>query len=152
MTENKMQRRGFLQCMAAAVALVLIKPINAFAAIWNSSAFEAVKLDEATNHLNVEVEIVSQDIIIMAPDQAENGAIVQVEVTSNIANTESMAILVENNPTPLIAHFTFTNGAEPYIVTRIKMAETSDIKILVKAGDQYFSNTKNVIVLENGCG
>jgi sulfur-oxidizing protein SoxY len=152
MTENKMQRRGFLQCMAAAVALVLIKPINAFAAIWNSSAFEAVKLDEVTNHLNVEVEIVSQDIIIMAPDQAENGAIVQVEVTSNIANTESMAILVENNPTPLIAHFTFTNGAESYIVTRIKMAETSDIKILVKAGDQYFSNTKNVIVLENGCG
>ena len=75
MTENKMQRRGFLQIMATAVALVLIKPINAFAAIWNSSAFEAVKLDEATNHLNVEVEIVSQDIIIMAPDQAENGAI-----------------------------------------------------------------------------
>ncbi|MSP86828.1 MAG: thiosulfate oxidation carrier protein SoxY [Methylotenera sp.] len=146
------QRRNFLQIVARALALGLMTPINVFAAIWNKAAFEALKLDEASNQLNVEVEIVSQEIDIIAPDLAENGAIVQVEVTSRIANTESMAILVENNPTPLIAHFTFTHGAEPYIVTRIKMAETSDIKVLVKVGDQYFSNTKNVTVLENGCG
>ena len=152
MSENSMQRRNFLQLLAGVFALVLIKPINAFAAIWNKTAFEAIKLNEVSNYLNVEVEIVSQDIIIMAPEQAENGAIVQIEVMSNIANTETMAILVENNPTPLIAHFTFSNGAQSYIVTRIKMAETSDIKVLVKVGDQYFSNTKNVIVLENGCG
>jgi sulfur-oxidizing protein SoxY len=32
------------------------------------------------------------------------------------------------------------------------MAETSDIKIIVKAGSQYFTASKNVVVLENGCG
>jgi sulfur-oxidizing protein SoxY len=32
------------------------------------------------------------------------------------------------------------------------MAETSDIKVVVKAGSQYFTNAKNVVVLENGCG
>jgi sulfur-oxidizing protein SoxY len=37
-------------------------------------------------------------------------------------------------------------------VTRIKMAETSDIKVVVKAGSQYFTYSKNVVVLENGCG
>ncbi len=152
MTENNMPRRGFLQLLAMGFAWALITPINALAAIWHKNAFEAAKLEEVTNYLNVDVEIVSQDIIIKAPDQAENGAIVQVEVISNIADTASMAILVENNPTPLIAHFTFSHGAQPYIVTRIKMAETSDIKVLVKAGEQYFSNTKSVIVLENGCG
>jgi sulfur-oxidizing protein SoxY len=46
----------------------------------------------------------------------------------------------------------FSNGAEPYVVTRIKMAETSDIKIVVKADGRYFTNAKNVVVLENGCG
>jgi len=32
------------------------------------------------------------------------------------------------------------------------MAETSDIKVVVKAGAQFFTRSKNVIVLENGCG
>ena len=76
----------------------------------------------------------------------------QVEIKSNIANTESIAILVDKNPTPLIATFKFSNGAEPFVVTRIKMAESSDIKVVVMAGGQYFTNARNVVVLENGCG
>ncbi|HSH53542.1 MAG TPA: thiosulfate oxidation carrier protein SoxY [Methylotenera sp.] len=143
-----MQRRNFLLGLLSAIILA---PINAFAAIWNKAAFEAVKLDDASKILDINGETISQQIQITAPDRAENGAIVQVEVRSEIANTEAIAILVEKNPTPLIANFMFSNGAEPFVVTRIKMAETSDIKVVVKAGDQYFTNSRNVVVLENGC-
>ena len=143
-----MQRRNFLLGLLSAIILA---PINAFAAIWNKAAFEAVKLEDASKILDISGETISQQIQITAPDRAENGAIVQVEVKSNIANTEAIAILVEKNPTPLIANFMFSNGAEPFVVTRIKMAETSDIKVVVKAGDQYFTNSRNVIVLESGC-
>lgn len=144
-----MQRRGFLLGL---LSLIILAPINALAAIWNKAAFETSKLNEAIKNLDIHDEIVSQDIQIIAPDRAENGAIVQVEVKSNIANTVAISILVEKNPTPLIANFMFSNGAEPYVVTRIKMAETSDIKVVVKAGNQYFTNSRNVVVLENGCG
>ena len=144
-----MQRRGFLLGL---FSLVILAPINALAAIWNKAAFETNKLNVAIKNLDIHDEIVSHDIQIIAPDRAENGAIVQVEIKSNIANTEAIAILVEKNPTPLIANFMFSNGAEPSIVTRIKMAETSDIKVVVKAGNQYFTNSRNVVVLENGCG
>jgi len=147
-----MQRRNFLSLLFGTVTLILMQPVNALAALWNKAAFETVKLNEATKNLAIHDEIVSQDIQIIAPDRAENGAIVQVEVQSNIANTETISILVEKNPTPLIAHFKFSNGAEPFVVTRIKMADTSDIKVVVKAGDQYFTHSRNVIVLENGCG
>ena len=143
-----MQRRNFLLGL---LSVIILTPINAIAAIWNKAAFEAVKLDDATKILDINGEIISQQIQITAPDRAENGAIVQVEVKSNIANTEAIAILVEKNPTPLIANFMFSNGAEPFVVTRIKMAETSDIKVVVKAGDQYFTNSRNVVVLEGGC-
>lgn len=143
-----MQRRNFLVGLLSAIILA---PINAIAAIWNKAAFEAVKLDDASKILDISGETISQQIQITAPDRAENGAIVQVEVKSNIANTEAIAILVEKNPTPLIANFMFSNGAEPFVVTRIKMAETSDIKVVVKAGDQYFTNSRNVVVLEGGC-
>lgn len=144
-----MQRRNFLLGLISAALLV---PLQAFAALWNKPAFEAVKLSDAELGLEISGEITSQDIQVSAPDMAENGAIVQVEIRSNIPNTESLMILVEKNPTPLIAHYKFSNGAEPFIVTRIKMAETSDIKVIAKVGSQYFTNAKNVVVLENGCG
>ncbi len=144
-----MLRRNFLLGLLSAMILV---PIKVLAAIWNKSAFEATKWQDATKYLNIGAEIASGDIEIIAPDRAENGAIVQVEVKSNIPNTEAIAILVEKNPTPLIANFMFSNGTEPFVITRIKMAETSDIKIVVKVGTQYFTHSKNVIVLENGCG
>jgi sulfur-oxidizing protein SoxY len=130
----------------------MLLPIQALAAVWNKTAFEATKLAEAEKGLAIESETPSKDIEIIAPDRAENGAIVQIEITSHIPNTNAISVLVEHNPTALIGHFMFSNGAMPYLVTRIKMAETSDIKIIVKAGDKYFTNSKNVEVLENGCG
>ena len=144
-----MQRRSFLLGMLTLIALA---PVKVWAALWNKTAFEAVKINDATRSLNISAEIPTQNIVIIAPDRAENGAIVQVEVHSKIENTEAIAILVEHNPTPLIANFMFSNGAEPFVITRIKMAETSDLKIIVKSGTQYFTRSKNIIVLENGCG
>jgi sulfur-oxidizing protein SoxY len=146
-----MQRREFLKLLTGAIAVMLL-PIHALAAVWNKTAFEANKLVEAEKGLAIEGETPSKDIDIIAPDRAENGAIVQIEITSHIPNTDAISVLVEHNPTALIGHFIFSNGALPYLVTRIKMAETSDIKIIVKAGDKYFTNSKNVEVLENGCG
>lgn len=147
-----MQRRDFIKLISGSFALAFIAPMNVFAAIWNKAAFETTKLNEVEKCLEINSENLSQDILITVPDKAENGAIVQVEVKSNIPSTETISILVEKNPTPLIAHFQFSNGAEPFVVTRIKMAETSDVKVVVKAGNLYFTNAKNVIVLENGCG
>jgi sulfur-oxidizing protein SoxY len=147
-----MQRRDFIKLISGAFALAFTVPMNAFATIWNKTAFQATKLNEAEKNLEISSEKLSQEILITVPDKAENGAIVQVEVKSNIPNTETISILVEKNPTPLIALFKFSNGAEPFLVTRIKMAETSDVKVVVKAGNQYFTNAKNVVVLENGCG
>lgn len=147
-----MHRRIFLK-IASGIALALIlQPMHAMATIWNKLAFEAVKINDAKNNLGVGQETPSTDIDIVAPDRAENGAIVQIEITSRIPNTETISVLVENNPTALIAHFVLSNGALPQLVTRIKMADTSDVKVIVKAGGAYFSAAKNVVVLENGCG
>ena len=146
-----MQRRDFVKMLFAVSALALV-PVRAFAAMWNANAFESTKLNSALTGLGIAEIKASEQIRIIAPEKAENGAVVQIEVKSEIANTETLAILVENNPTPLIAHFVFSEGADAYIVTRIKMAETSDVQAIVKVGNQYFSAKKRVEVLENGCG
>lgn len=147
-----MQRRHFLKIVLGTIGGILLMPVSVLAAAWNKLAFEATSMDVASKNLNVASEQPSKQIEIVAPDKAENGAVVQVEVISHIPNSEAIAILVEKNPTPLIANFMFSNGAEPYVITRIKMAETSDIKAIVKVGDRYYSATRKVEVLENGCG
>ena len=157
MQADNSKRRQFLGLISASLATALLLPLRAMAAIWNKAAFDAIKLGDAAKNLAINAEIPSKDIEIIAPDRAENGAIVQIEITSRIANTEAIAVFVEKNPTALIGNFMFSQyqennlGAMPQIVTRIKMAETSDIKIIVKAGNQYFTASKNVIVLESGC-
>lgn len=146
-----MQRRSFLQLLLGVAATLLLAPVSALAALWNKAAFESPTLPGALKGLAIPRETPSADIEIVAPARAENGAVVQVEIISRIPNTEAIAILAEKNPTPLIANFMFSNGAEPFVITRIKMAETSDIQVIVKAGDQYFKASRRVEVLENGC-
>jgi sulfur-oxidizing protein SoxY len=132
-------------------AAILWVPIQALAAIWNKAAFEATSTPEAIKGLGITEEIPSKDIEIVAPDFAENGAVVQVEVRSRIPNTEAIAILVDKNPTQLIANFMFSNGAEPAVVTRIKMAETSNVQVIAKVGERYFTASKMVEVSLSGC-
>lgn len=146
-----MQRRKFIKFLLSAASVSLL-PARAFAAIWNASAFQATQVDVALAGLGIGSLKPSSMINVTAPDKAENGAVVQIEVTSNIPNIESIAILVDKNPTSLIAHFKFSHGADPFVVTRIKMAETSDVQAVIKADNQYFVAKKRVEVLENGCG
>ena len=138
-----MQRRGFLQTLLGTIILL---PVQAWAAIWNKPAFDAIELNAAEKALDMSANIPIGDISINAPSFAENGAVVQIEVTSNIKNTEAIAILVEKNPTPLIANILFSQGVLPKVITRIKMAETSQLVVIVKSGNQYFKASRQIEV------
>ncbi len=147
-----MNRRLWLKGLAAFGLAVLVTPLRALAAVWNKPAFESAQMDGALRGLGIVQAGPTRDVVLIAPDMAENGAIVQVEVESRIPNTEAIALLVEKNPTPLIANFMFSNGADPYVITRIKMAETSELKAIVKAGGQYYTVSRKVEVALGGCG
>lgn len=151
-------RRTFLKgagaagTVAVAVAAGLLKPTQVLAAEWNKSAFEAKGMPDAMKTLGATGAADSKDILIKAPDIAENGAVVPVEVTSKIAGTQSIAIFAEKNANPLVASFDLSNGAEGYVSTRIKMGQTSNIRIVVKAGGKYHTAVKEVKVTIGGCG
>lgn len=147
-----MNRRQALKACALLIATTLAMPLRALAAIWNQPAFESREVDGALQGLGMTNIGPSRDIVLTAPDMAENGAIVQIEVESRIPNTEAISILVEKNPTPLIANFVFSNGALPSLITRIKMAETSELKAIVKADGKYYSVARKVEVALGGCG
>ena len=151
-------RRTFLKgagasgTVAVAIAAGLLKPTEVFAAEWNKSAFEAKGVADALKSMNAGAPVDSKDILIKAPDIAENGAVVPIEVTSKIAGTTSIAILAEKNINPMIADFVLSNGAEGYVSTRIKMSTTSLIRAVVKAGGKTYTAAKEVKVTIGGCG
>jgi sulfur-oxidizing protein SoxY len=137
--------------VAVAVAAGLLKPTLAMAGA-PRSAFEAKNVGDALKGMGATGAADSKDITIKAPDIAENGAVVPVEVTSGIADTTSIAIIAEKNATPLVADFDMANGAQGFISTRIKMGQTSLVRAVVTAGGKSYTATKEVKVTIGGCG
>ena len=148
---NVLKGAGAVGAVSVAVVAGLMKPTTAFAG-WNKAGFESRNLDGAMSSIDGGGAAASGDISVKAPDIAENGAVVPVEITSSIAGTDSIAIIGEKNTLPLIAVFNLSNGAQGYISTRIKMGSTSNVIALVKAGGKAYKAHKEVKVTIGGCG
>ncbi|HUL40777.1 MAG TPA: thiosulfate oxidation carrier protein SoxY [Burkholderiales bacterium] len=151
---DKLRRTFLLNAVATAAAFIagVIKPAGIWAATWNKSAFQARALADALKEIGATDAERSNDILIRAPDLAENGARVQLEVTSNIPGTRTIAIIAEKNPFPLVASFQFSNGAEAYISTYIKMGESANVRAVVNADGKVYTAAKEVRVTIGGCG
>ncbi|TDY03907.1 thiosulfate oxidation carrier protein SoxY [Thiohalophilus thiocyanatoxydans] len=153
-----MQRRTFLKgslagsTVAVAVGAGLLTP-GAVMAAWPKRAFETEDMQTAMKDLfgTAQTEP-TDDISIKAPDIAENGAVVPVSITSGIAGIEEIAIIAEKNGTPLAANFKLADNAKGFVSTRIKMAKTSNVVAVVKAGGKAYSARKEVKVTIGGCG
>ena len=142
-----MTRRSLL----AVLGLLLAKPLTVLAA-WNEQAFGAKTAADALKSLGTPSAEASGGIVIEAPQIAENGAVVPIEVTSNIQGTTSLAVLVEKNPYPLVAKFDFMEGALPFVKINAKMGETSDVRVVATAGGKHYQATKEIKVTIGGCG
>jgi sulfur-oxidizing protein SoxY len=94
----------------------------------------------------------SKDILIDAPQIAENGAVVPIEITSNIANTRSIAVVIEKNPFPLAAKFDFGEGALPFVKLNAKLGESSFVRVVAEAGGRFYTAAREVKVTIGGCG
>jgi sulfur-oxidizing protein SoxY len=149
-TATGRRRRMLLGMLAALVAG--LAPLRALAAEWNKAAFDAHALPDALKAIGVGSATESDKIELKAPEIAENGAIVPVEITSRIPGTESIYIFADKNPQPLVAEFDFTGATDPFISTRIKMGETSKVRVIVKAGGKFYATTRDVKVTIGGCG
>jgi len=140
-------RRATLGMLAAA----LLKPLAALAA-WNKDAFGAKTAQDALRGIGAVNPTASQDIVIEAPQIAENGAVVPIEIVSNIPGTRSIAVVIEKNPFPLAAKFDFMEGALPFVKLNIKMNETSDVRVVAAAGGRHYTAAKEIKVTIGGCG
>ena len=152
-------RRKFLKGGVSAALLSpllgtgLLIPTGVLAADWNKNAFTARNVNDALKAYGSANAAESRDITINAPEIAENGAKVEVEITSNIANTRSLAIFADKNPMPMCSTIEFSGPAQPYVRAQLKLSETTRIRAVAKTSDgKSYVAFREIKVTLGGCG
>jgi sulfur-oxidizing protein SoxY len=152
----KQSRRRFVKSTGGLLGLLLaagfLRPDEVAAEQWNKAAFETKKMEDLVKLLGGSAAQESAEVAIVAPDIAENGAVVPIGVASRIDKTSSIAILVEKNPNVLAATFAIPQGTLPEVQTRVKMAQTSNVFALVKADGKFYYAAKEIKITLGGCG
>ncbi len=138
--------------LLAAAAAILLKPFAALAATWNKDGFGAKTTADALKTLGATQPLPSKDLLIEAPEIAENGAVVPIEITSNVPGTTSIAVLIDKNPFPLVGKFDFMEGALPFVKLNAKVGETSEVRVVAEALGRHYVATQEIKVTIGGCG
>ncbi|MEO9781786.1 MAG: thiosulfate oxidation carrier protein SoxY [Sedimentitalea sp.] len=97
-------------------------------------------------------EVAEGGVTLTAPEIAENGNTVPIEVSA--PGAVSILILAASNPEPGVATFNFGPlAAEQAASTRIRLAGTQDVIAVAKMADGSFAKaTATVKVTIGGCG
>ncbi|UCD67169.1 MAG: thiosulfate oxidation carrier protein SoxY [Betaproteobacteria bacterium] len=144
-------RRKIITFIGAMTGMVMA-PLKLLAAQWNAKAFDETRFPDSLKSIGAFELIESDQIQLKTPEIAENGAIVPIQVISEIPNTETVFVFAEKNPQPLVASFTFVRNVEPFFATRIKMGESAKVHVVVRADGQHYTTSRDVKVTIGGCG
>jgi sulfur-oxidizing protein SoxY len=148
-------RRLLLKGALAGVGLAATGSLafaDADAKDWPANAFKQKSEAETLKDLYGKSAEASDKISLDAPEIAENGAVVPVSVASTLPGVTAISILVLENPNTLAAAYKISEGTEPSVSNRLKMAKTSKVVAVVEAGGKLYTTSKEVKVTVGGCG
>ena len=148
------ERREFL---AYAGAALLARFLGNPGVTWgaernaNANAFNARNPESVYAALGLEPPTETGSIVIVAPDVAENGAQVPVEVHVRLARVQRILLIGERNPYPLLADISLGERSEPWFEAKVKLAESSRIRVIAQADGRLYSASRPVRVIVGGC-
>lgn len=137
-----MTRRTFVGTGLTAVAAFLAMPLTA----------TAQEVEEAISAFTGGADMADEGITLIAPEIAENGNTVPIEVSSEGA--EAIMILATGNPSPDVATFNFGPASgSPSASTRIRLAAEQEVLAIARRADGTFVSARQTVrVTIGGCG
>lgn len=124
-----------------------------FAHAFNKAAFEAKSVQDVVKALGGGAPAESKDVTITGPDIAENGAVVPLGAATTLTGVKHLLLLVEKNPSALIAVFNVSDSVDANFSTRAKMGQSSDVYAVAVMNDgKALFAKKEVKVTLGGCG
>jgi len=150
LNRRQLTRRQWLGGMFALCGAAIL-PSRLFAA--TTTAFKATDTKAVFQDLFGDLPIEESDAVhLRTPNIAENGAVVPVSVSTDIAGVESISLIIDENPNPLSASFNLTADAVADISFRVKIGKSSTVRAMVKTSDKVYMATREVKVTIGGCG
>ncbi len=154
-----MKRRLFLisalasgaPLLAASKGLLIPREVIA---TWPETAFTTESLQDAMTRLLGASDAEPSELIeIELGEVSENAANVPINVRADgFDNVESISLFSEKNPIPLLASFEMTDMIANRLNTRIRLAETTHVVVIVKADGRLYSARKKTKITAGGCG
>ena len=147
-------RRETLKQSAVVAGLLASAGFPQFAqAAFNKTAFDAKTGQDAVKAAGGGAVAESKDVTITGPDIAENGAVVPLGVSTSLSGVKQLLILVEKNPSTLVALFHVSDAVDANFSTRAKMGQSSDVyAVAIMADGKALYAKKEVKVTLGGCG
>ena len=121
---------------------------------WLKEDFSRGTFDDTLSYLFEDAKFIDSRKIKISrlPRVAENGASVPITVSSSLDNVERIYILVEKNPSPLSIDFHLSLAVDARVSARLKMAETSNVIVIIESEGKLYRKSKFVKVTVGGCG
>ena len=135
-------RRQTIALGAAAAATGAIAPRLAF----------ADATDDAIAAFTGGADVAEGGVTLTAPEIAENGNTVPIEVSA--PGAEAITVFAAGNPNPEVVTFNFGPlSGDQMASTRIRLAQTQDVVAVAKMSDGTFAKaSQEVKVTIGGCG
>lgn len=149
-----MNRRSVIKivgAITAAAVATLALPRAVFAA-YSEKIFRVKTEEEALEGaFGSSATTPSDKVKLKAPDIAENGAVVPLQVSTDL-KADSIAILIKENPNPCAIMAEIPEGTASLVKTRCRMGKTTQVTAVVNSGGQLYTASKEVKVTIGGCG
>lgn len=147
-------RRRLLRCIAGLIAFTLTTATKARI----SNDPPGLASDHGTEFTGILDKLMGnsptlneQEFLLEIPTVAENGALVPLSLSAT--NTaDSLYVLAEGNPGPLLAEFHFYGTALPKVSLRVKLNQTGPVTALSHNLRGWMRIDRHVRVAVGGCG
>jgi sulfur-oxidizing protein SoxY len=148
-----LRRRRLLKMFAYGFAVLAPSWARTVFAKRPTAAFAAEPVEATLDALRGQMDLFASDEIkIVVAATAENGAVVPIKITTGALKAASISIVASKNPVPLVAKFVLLGRATQGIDTRIKLAASCDIIVVVEAENRLYVARKAIEVATSGCG
>jgi sulfur-oxidizing protein SoxY len=145
-------RRAFVQASLTSAVLGGVAAQTAKAA-FSKQVLEASSMNTAISvALGGDSFIDSTSVAVTAPDQAETGDVVPISIVAHLASIESISLIADKNPVPMVASFRLAPEVDGFVATRIKLAGSCNVVALIKSNGRLYRASKAVNVVIGGCG
>lgn len=149
-----LKRRRVMRIIAGFFALSITPVIGArrTESLVSDTANQAAKFNVILAELlGKSPKMVAHPLSLEIPSVAENGALVPLTMTGS-ADVESLYLLAEGNPGPLLAEFHFRGTALPKVSLRVKLNQSGPVTALSHTQSGWVRLDRDVRVAIGGCG